>query len=412
MNADPPPGWKQVRLGDVADIAFSGVDKKTVAGELPVRLCNYTDVFYNRRLQSNLNYMGGTATLAEIDKWSLREDDVLFTKDSETPYEIGIPSYVTEDMPNTLCGYHLGRARPKPQIAEGAFLAHAFGSHATTREFSRIANGITRFGLTLGSTRSLPLLLPPLPEQRAIATVLDSIDEAIERTEEVIAVTESVRDALRHELLTRGLPGQHKEWKEVPGLKTLPASWQVKRLGELASLRTKKGKPAINERWRYVGLEHIEKGGSLIGRGQAGKTVSHKTFFCKGDILYGKLRPNLRKVVRVNFDGVCSTEILAIFASKSEGSFLSHLLRSDRLYKYAMRGITGTRMPRTSWKHLQAFEFGYPSPAERQTIVAVLDNIDSTISRTRSIVEALKGFKSAAADALLNGKTRTDRHFT
>ena len=78
------------------------------------------------------------------------------------------------------------------------------------------------------------ILLPPLPEQRAIAAVLDFIDEAIERTEEVIAATERLRDALLHELLTRGVPGQHSEWKEAPGIGTIPACWDAVRLGDVA----------------------------------------------------------------------------------------------------------------------------------------------------------------------------------
>ena len=63
--------------------------------------------------------------------------------------------------------------------------------------------------------------------------MLDSIDEAIERTEEVIAATERLRDALLHELLTRGVPGQHSEWKEAPGIGTIPACWDVVRLGDV-----------------------------------------------------------------------------------------------------------------------------------------------------------------------------------
>ena len=78
-----------------------------------------------------------------------------------------------------------------------------------------------------------PLSLPPLAEQRAIAAVLDAIDEAIERTGEVIASTERLRDALLHELLTRGLPGRHSEWADVPGLGTVPACWDVVRLEDI-----------------------------------------------------------------------------------------------------------------------------------------------------------------------------------
>ena len=63
---------------------------------------------------------------------------------------------------------------------------------------------------------------PPLSEQRAIAAVLDAIDEAIERTEAVISATERLRDALLHELLTRGVPGWHTEWRNVLGLGTIP----------------------------------------------------------------------------------------------------------------------------------------------------------------------------------------------
>ena len=79
-----------------------------------------------------------------------------------------------------------------------------------------------------------PSYLPPLPEQRAIAAVLDAIDDAIERAEAVVAATERLRDALLHELLTRGVPGWHSAWRDVPGVGVVPASWEVVRLGDVA----------------------------------------------------------------------------------------------------------------------------------------------------------------------------------
>ena len=105
------------------------------------------------------------------------------------------------------------------------------------KELKRRAAGSTFLEVSRDSVRSLPLLLPPLPEQRAIAAVLDSIDDAIERTEAVIAAMERLRDALLHELLTRGVPGWHSEWKEVPGIGTIPACWEVVRLGDVADVR-------------------------------------------------------------------------------------------------------------------------------------------------------------------------------
>ena len=228
-----PDGWQRVRLGDVADVAFSGVDKRTVDEELPVQLCNYTDVFYNRRIRLGMDLMGATATYSERDRWTLQKGDVLFTKDSETPDEIGIPAFVVDDMPGVLCGYHLGLARPIKDVVDGEFLAEALSSGESRKQFARIANGVTRFGLTLDATKALPILLPPLPEQRAIAAVLDSVDAAIEGAKAVIATIEGLRDALLHDLLTRGLPGQHTEFRDVPGLGTIPADWEVVRLGDV-----------------------------------------------------------------------------------------------------------------------------------------------------------------------------------
>ena len=73
--------------------------------------------------------------------------------------------------------------------------------------------------------------------------MLDAIDGAIDHTEAVIAATERLRDALLHELLTRGVPGWHTEWKDVPGLGTIPADWEVVRLGEVAEVKSGTGFP-------------------------------------------------------------------------------------------------------------------------------------------------------------------------
>ena len=195
-----PADWEVVRLGEVAEVAFSSVDKKTIEGEIPVRLCNYTDVFYNRRIRPEMDFMSASANLVEQKKWNLKKGDVLFTKDSETPDEIGVPAFVEADMPNVLCGYHLGLARPNTRLLDGAYLAEAFGSPKLAVQFARIANGVTRFGLTLGATSQLPIPLPPLAEQEAISGLLDGVDVALEYNkaarDKMIAAKESAVDAL------------------------------------------------------------------------------------------------------------------------------------------------------------------------------------------------------------------------
>ncbi|MDO5770083.1 MAG: restriction endonuclease subunit S [Psychrobacter sp.] len=90
--------WKNVYLHQVAKIIVSPVNKKSVEGETPVELCNYTDVYYNIRITQSLTFMKATAKQSEIDKYTLQVGDVIITKDSETPGDIAIPALVSEDL--------------------------------------------------------------------------------------------------------------------------------------------------------------------------------------------------------------------------------------------------------------------------------------------------------------------------
>jgi type I restriction enzyme S subunit len=171
-------GWRLRHFGEIAEISFSGVDKKAVEGELPVRLCNYVDVFHNTHIDSSIDFSAATATAAEIQRFQLRRGDVVFTKDSETPDEIAVPAYVSEDLPGVVCGYHLGIARPREGV-DGQFLFFAMQTHQAREQFSKAANGVTRFGLTLQSLGSIQLPVPPLTDQLRIADILSTWDRAI-----------------------------------------------------------------------------------------------------------------------------------------------------------------------------------------------------------------------------------------
>ncbi len=207
------PCWKELKLSDIAEIGFSSVDKKTIGGEIPVLLCNYHDVVGNYRIRSIINFMSATATVKEIDKWSLRQGDVIFTKDAE----IGKVSLIEENIPNLICGYHLGRARPKLNFVTGPFLAELLKSPTTQRQFLRLQTGLTISGIRLDDTKSLRVCLPPLNKQKRIANILGSVDNAIEQTENTIVKTKLLRDALLHELLTQGLSGHQTRMSEYHG---------------------------------------------------------------------------------------------------------------------------------------------------------------------------------------------------
>ena len=412
-----PDGWSLEPLGSVADITFSSVDKRTVDGERPVELCNYTDVFYNRRIRRGMDFMSATASPSECDKWTLRKGDVLFTKDSETPEEIGIPAYVCEDIPNVLCGYHLGLARPRKGLVYGAYLSETLGSIATRRQFARIANGVTRFGLTLDATRALPILLPPPSEQRAIAAVLDSIDEAIERTEAVITATERLREALLHQLLARGVPGWHTEWKDAPGIGTIPACWDVKRLGDvyvvqlgkMLSPKARQGKqprPYLtnrNVRWgefdlsclptmdfdhREIQKFQLHPGDLLVCEG--GDTGRAAVWLGEiEDCYYQKALHRLRPI----HEDAASEFMLAV------------------LMLYAKKGVLLDYSVKTSISHLTRERLlrmwiPHPSRAEQERIVEIVLSVAARMRNTQVDKEAEIAMKMSVADALLTGRVR------
>ena len=116
---------------------------------------------------------------------------------------------------------------------DGAFVYHHVMTHQFARYLTNATTGQAYPAVRPTDVAAYALPVPPIGEQRAIAVVLDAIDEAIKRTEWVISVTERLRDALLHELLTRGVPGWHTKWRNVPGLGTVPADWQVVSLKEV-----------------------------------------------------------------------------------------------------------------------------------------------------------------------------------
>ena len=235
----PPGNWREATLSSVAEVRFSSVDKNTRPSEEPVRLCNYLDVYDKDYITSDLEFMRASATQPEIVRFGLQVGDVIITKDSETPDDIGIPAVVDYAAPDLVCGYHLGLIRPNHDEMDPTFLAKQLGHHRIARYFGRQANGLTRYGLPIGAVNNATLWLPEANEQRAIGIVLRLVDEAIVKTEAVIAKLKQLRAGLLHDLLTRGLdehgqirdPITHPEQFEDSAMGPIPRSWIVAPLG-------------------------------------------------------------------------------------------------------------------------------------------------------------------------------------
>ena len=233
MTPDPaavPDGWQVVRLGDVAEVVGgttpSRANEHYWGGEIPWVVPSELTALRGRYLDASREFI----TRQGLETSSLRvlpAGSVLLTSRAT----IGATAINTLPVTTNQGFQNLVGVSGVDRL----WLYYCVS--AMRHELEKRSAGSTFREVSRDAVRSLPILLPPLAEQRAIAAVLDSIDEAIERTEEVIAATERLRDALLHELLTRGLPGRHSEWADVPGLGTVPTCWEVVRLGDVADVQ-------------------------------------------------------------------------------------------------------------------------------------------------------------------------------
>jgi len=194
-----PASWSVLRVKEVATVLPSNIDKLTVEGEQPVSLCNYVDVYKNDKITADIEFMPATATDEQIRKLSLTKGDVVLTKDSESPWDIAVPTYIAEDIPNLACGYHLAKLAPNEYLIRGDFLCWSLKAFPVSVHFSLAASGITRYGLSIANISDGNIPVPSLTEQQAIASYLDTettrIDKLLAHVQDEIKLLQELRAA-------------------------------------------------------------------------------------------------------------------------------------------------------------------------------------------------------------------------
>lgn len=179
---------KKYRLSDIAQIEISGVDKKTKKGELPVRLCNFVDVYYNWAItkEKAKSFMAASAKQTEIDKCSIGKGMVAITKDSETRDDIGVATYIADDFEDVLLGYHCALITPNPAVVDGKYLNAFMHTRYIQKYFENNASGSgQRYTLSNDTISNIPVLLPSIEEQHIIGKLLADLDRKIELNKQI-----------------------------------------------------------------------------------------------------------------------------------------------------------------------------------------------------------------------------------
>lgn len=198
-------------------------------------------------------------------------------------------------------------------------------------------------------------------------------------------------------------------YKPYPVYKDSGVEWIGKIPTHWETLRVKRGVLLRNERrsdspegWTYVGLEDVEpESGRYAPTPGASRQseVSMVGVFRAGDILYGKLRPYLRKSIVAEEDGICSTEFLVLSAQRATASWAHRWLLTPEVTQQIEAGCEGAKMPRADWEHVGSIPMPLPPAAEQTAIAAAIDRetsrIDALIGKKTRFIELLQEKRQA-----------------
>lgn len=189
----------------------------------------------------------------------------------------------------------------------------------------------------------------------------------------------------------------------------IPEDWKIIEFGNIATVSKTKYTPKDSESLKCIELEHINQHtGDLNGWTSSNFQKSTKNVFEKDDILFGKLRPYLRKYWLADSDGVCSSEIWVLKPKDLIISkFLFRAVQTHRFIQIA-NVSSGSKMPRADWDFVSQYPFSIPPLPEQQKIAEILSTWDTAIETCKQTIEQLKQRNKGLAQQLLSGKKRLE----
>lgn len=239
------------------------------------------------------------------------------------------------------------------------------------------------------------IFAPGIPEQKRIAAFFTVVDNKIAELKQKKALLEQYKKGVMQKLFSQELRFKDDNGKDFP-------KWEKKKLGEIFRIKSEKYNP-IKETYsvKCIELEHLATDtGKLLGYVEGAELNSIKNKFKNGDVLFGKLRPYLRKFLRPNFDGVCSSEIWVLEGQIISNHFLYWLIQTDSFIEIANKS-SGSKMPRADWSLISTQTFFYPSQKEQTKIANFLSAIDEKINRTENQIQQTQEWKKGLLQNML-----------
>lgn len=419
-----PEHWHVNRFKIAATVLLSNVDKKSYPHEVPVRLCNYTDVYKNERITAALSFMAASASQEQIERFSLHAGDTLLTKDSESQDDIAVAAFVPQDLPGVVCGYHLAIARPKNGV-HGAFIKKLLDSHSVRAQASAFANGLTRFGLSSDSLQNLIVAIPTLNEQQTIIDFLDyetaKIEALIQVQQRLIELLKEKRQAVISHAVTKGIdPSVPMKDPGVESISQVPWHWRVTKLKyistgisvgiviEPSKYYCDSGVPALRSlNVRAGAITNIQ---DLVFISEQSNELLAKSKLRKGDLVSVRSgEPGATAVITEQFDGCNCIDLIIIRHPNGHNErFLEYFLNSDCAVRQFSEGSGGAMQKHFNIGEAKNIFVSLPPALEQTSIVECLNvataRFDNAILHCEHSTRLLRERRAALISAAVTGK--------
>jgi len=234
----PADGWQSVRLADVVSKIRNGTTARQVSRSTPHPVSRIETIAEGTIDWDRVGYLS-----TAVPGYELRGGDVLYSHINSLKH-MGKVALFDGSRPlfhgMNLMLLRFDRAQVDPRYCFRVLQSEKGRAHARREAKS----AINQASLGQSQILSLSLTLPPLPEQRRIAEILDTLDAAIRKTEQVIAKLQQMKQGLLHDLLTRGIdergelrdPERHPEQFKDSPLGRIPSGWEIAPLREVAAI--------------------------------------------------------------------------------------------------------------------------------------------------------------------------------
>ncbi len=417
-----PVDWSVVKLGDVISLFQNGIwGEKPSANDMSFPVIRSTEITYDCKINvATVEYR--KVPEDKVDKYKLKDGDILIVSSSGSPHLIGRVAqfkHNATDKQTYLFSNFMIRIRP--QGINSTFLFYYLNSYSYfcfLKNLQQTSTGLRNLPRTELINFYVPL--PPLSEQEKIAAVLTSVDDTIEKTQQLIEQTKKLQKALTQELLTKGIPGLHKKYKKTI-FGDIPVDWEIVRLGDVLIV-VKNGlsyKQSQNAgRYSITRIETISEG--VINADKVGY-LDHLTDeeirnnkLTAGDILFSNIN-SLEHIAKTAI--YLSSHPMLIHGmnllllrpnrSKIEPFFLLFYLKFNetinRFRRLSKKAINQVSINQTEIKN---FLIPLPSLNEQKSIVNSLLAIEHNLVGLLNQKLQIETLKQSLMQVLLTGKVR------